>query len=154
MREWLLPYGIGALSGSRSMLGPAIAANAAGHTAHPLTGTLAAAASGAPGAARATIALAAGEMLADKSARIGSRTDTLPLIGRVASGSLSAAALAPGGRRLQWAAAGALGALTATYALFHLRKFAGARLHAPDAVLGLVEDAAAVAAGVMLMRRR
>ena len=47
---------------------------------------------------------------------------------------------------------GAAGALAATYALFHLRRIATTRLRIPNVVAGMIEDAAALAAGAMLMR--
>ena len=83
MNDIAFAWGIGAVCGSRSMLGPALVAN-----------TL------APGPARGlTKIVAAVEMLADKSAHVGARTDALPLTGRLATGALSAAACAAPGRR-------------------------------------------------------
>ena len=74
MNDIAFAWGIGAVCGSRSMLGPALVAN-----------TL------ATGPARGlTKIVAAVEMLADKSAHVGARTDALPLTGRLATGALQA----------------------------------------------------------------
>lgn len=138
MNDIAFAWGIGAVCGSRSMLGPALVAN-----------TL------APGPARGlTKIVAAVEMLADKSAHVGARTDALPLTGRVATGALSAAACAAPGRRLRAAAAGAAGALAFAYGLYHLRRFVTGRLGVPDAAAGLSEDALAMAMGGLLLRHR
>lgn len=151
MSAWWSAYGIGAVSGARSLIGPAILASTTNGSMWPLRGAEADLAR-SPAAKRLMLALAAGEMLADKSARIPARTSALPLLGRAATGAFSAAACAAEGRRLPSAFAGALGAITGAYALFHLRKLAGERLGAPDALVGLVEDALAITAGLMLVR--
>lgn len=153
MRDLVLAYGIGAVCGARSMLGPALVANAAAPR-HAPAGDPISGAINTPGTGWLTLALAAGEMLADKSASIPARTTPLPVIGRLATGALSAAACAPRGERTRWAAAGTLGALTGTFALFHLRRLANQQLHAPNVALGLAEDALAVIAGLLLLQRR
>jgi uncharacterized membrane protein len=122
---------VGAVSGSRSMLGLALIANRV-----------------LPPAASAVIGLlASGEMAADKSPGIGSRTDPLPLAGRIVTGALAASALASRGNRLPAAATGAAAALVATFALYHLRRTITTRLGVEDAAVGLAEDALAVTAG-------
>ncbi|MGH9310283.1 MAG: DUF4126 domain-containing protein, partial [Vicinamibacterales bacterium] len=68
---------LGAVSGSRSMLAPALVARA--HHASPAAPILA--------------LLAGGEMMADKMPFIPSRTDALPLAGRIVSGALAGAAV-------------------------------------------------------------
>lgn len=135
MNELTLALGIGAVSGARSMLGPAMTATSASAKA---IGSLA----------------AAGEMAADKAPGIGARTDTLPLSGRIASGAYAAAAIARPGGRLRAAAVGAAGALAATFALYHARRFATERLRVPNAVAGVVEDVLAVGLGLYLTRAR
>jgi uncharacterized membrane protein len=138
MKDLLLCGLVGALSGSRSMLGPAMVANTA-----------------MPAALRPIVGLmAVGEMAADKDPRIPSRTQPVPLAGRIVTGALTAAAIAPHGRGLRAAAAGAAGAVWGTYALFHARRLATTRFGVPNAVAGLVEDALAVAVGAALLRGR
>jgi uncharacterized membrane protein len=138
MQDLLLFGLVGALSGSRSMLGPAFVANRA-----------------VPAPLRQIVWLmAVGEMAADKSPRIPDRTEPLPLAGRLVTGALTAAAIAAPGRGLRAAAAGAVGSAWGAYGLFHLRRLVTDRLGVPNAVAGLLEDALAVAAGAVLLHRR
>jgi uncharacterized membrane protein len=138
MRDLLLFGLVGALSGSRSMLGPAMVANRS--LPQPL-GLLVG-------------LIAVGEMAADKSPRVPDRTEPLPLAGRLVTGALTAAAIAAPGRGLRAAVAGAVGAAWGAYGLFHLRRFATDRLGVPNPVAGLLEDALAVTAGAALLRGR
>jgi uncharacterized membrane protein len=136
MNELALAYGIGAVSGSRSMLGPA------------LVGTRA-----LPAAAEGVLAaMSVAEMVVDKSAGIPARTAPLPLAGRALTGALAAAGYARPGRRLASALLGAAGAITAAYAFYHLRRLATERFGVSNSVAGLVEDATAIGVGAMLLR--
>lgn len=135
MTELARAWAIGTLSGSRSMLGPALMAQSA-----------------LPRPARTILTLmTAGEIVADKTPGIPARTDALPLTGRLVLGAAAAAGVAKH-HRLQAALAGAAGALTASYALFHLRRLATTRLRIPNVVAGMIEDAAVLSAGAMLLR--
>jgi uncharacterized membrane protein len=138
VNDLALAYGIGALSGARSMLGPALVAH-----------------EGMPGyAERLLAAMATAEMLADKSPRIASRLDPLPLAGRVVAGALAAAGAAHRGRRVSAAVMGAAGALSAAYICYHLRRLATTKLGVPNAVAGLAEDALAIAAAGQIAKYR
>jgi hypothetical protein len=99
--------------------------------------------------------IAAGEMVADKFP-IPNRTAPLPLAARAASGAVVAMALAPDAARrsttLLIAAAGALAAVGVAEGTFHLRRLAHNRLQIPSPVLGAIEDAGILAAGVSLLR--
>lgn len=152
MKDWMLAYGIGAVCGSRSLLVPAMITNTAAGP-WPLGGPLAAAAQ-MPGGRLALAAMAAGELLADKSGRIPARTDAVPLAGRLTTGAVSAAACARPGQRIPAAVAGAIGALTGTYLFFHLRGLATTRLGLSSAVAGTAEDAVAIGLGMAMMRCR
>jgi uncharacterized membrane protein len=136
MNDLAVAFGIGALSGSRSMLGPALV----GRRLAPAV------------AQRVLTLLAAGEMVADKSTLIPARTEVLPLAGRVTTGALAAAGLARRDRRVAAAVAGAMGALAGTYAWYHLRRLATVRLGLSNMAAGLAEDALAVGAGALLLR--
>jgi uncharacterized membrane protein len=138
MNDFALAFGIGAISGSRSMLGPTLV----GHLRLPAA------------AQRALTAMAAGEMVADKLPWIPARTDSLPLAGRIGLGALAAAAAVRRDRRLIAGIAGAAGALVGTYAWYHLRRAATHRLGVPGVAAGLAEDALATAAGTLLLRGR
>jgi uncharacterized membrane protein len=137
MNELTRAAAIGALSGSRTMLGPTLVARQI--LPASVTNLL------------ATMAL--GELVADKSARIGNRTDPLQLAGRVAMGAVAAAVQAGRRRRIQSALAGAAGALAAAYGSFHVRRLATRRLGMPNVVAGFLEDTVALGAAARMLRR-
>src|SRR5687767_7756037 len=152
MKDAILAYGIGAVCGSRSLLVPAlIAGSSPGRW--PVHGPLGAA-SRLPGGRWMMIAMAVGEVIADKSSRIPARTGALPLAARLTTGALSAAACARPGRRVSAAGAGAAGALTGTYLFFHLRRLATTRLPASNLAAGTGEDVLALGLGALMMRCR
>lgn len=116
---------LGAITGMRSMSGPA------------------ALALGQHNALRQVVPmLALGEMIADKTSAIGDRIDPLPLAGRACLGALVGAVIA---RQTHGnpVAGGCLGAVTATVAA-HLAYDARKRLPVPNLVGGLLEDALVV----------
>jgi uncharacterized membrane protein len=103
--------------------------------------------------ARLLAAFAGAEMLADKSEYMPDRTNPLPLIGRLVIGSMTAAAFAAKRRRpvLVPAVIGAAAAVAATFAAYHLRRYAKEEFQVPDRLLGLAEDALVIAATRMVM---
>jgi uncharacterized membrane protein len=125
---------LGALTGMRSMSGPAILAAGRG-------GVL----------PRLALTLAAGEMVADKTEAIGDRIDPLPLGGRAAMGALVGGIIAHDrrGNRLLGAALGAAAAVVMAHAACYLRK------RAPGANLlgGLTEDAIVTGIGAIYAGR-
>jgi uncharacterized membrane protein len=127
---------LGAVSGSRSMLAPALIARAL--SSSPL--------------ARILAVCVGGEMAADKLPATPSRTGTLPLAGRVVSGAVVGASMAGHRHRVAGALAGAAGAFAAAHALAAARRFATAR-RIPNVVAGACEDALALGAGLWLTRR-
>jgi uncharacterized membrane protein len=135
MKELMIAYCAGAVSGSRSMLGLALAARSAP-------------------ARTLALGLAAAELVADKSPRVPNRTDPIPLAGRMLTGALAGAACARNGNKLPTALAGAAGALTGTYVFFYLRRLATERLGAPPLAAALTEDAMAVGSGMLVRRCR
>ena len=135
MNSLLTAGALGAVSGSRSMLAPALVARAVSTSPYiPILSLF-----------------AAGEMAADKMPFIPARTEAVPLFGRLASGAMVGAALVKR-NRVAGALAGAAGALAAAYALVALRRYAAAN-RIPNAVAGACEDALALAAGVWALRR-
>jgi uncharacterized membrane protein len=137
MNPFVMSVALGAISGSRSMLAPALVARAAGVSrGAPLLATL-----------------AGGEMLADKLPFIPARTRALPLVGRLASGAVVGSAFCAGRSRVACAIGGAAGAVVAAYALTRVRQFVTTQRGVPNAVAGLCEDAVALAAGLWLLRR-
>jgi len=119
--EIVLSLAIGVLTGSRSMLGPAVVAQSRLRRPARTLLTL----------------LAAGELAADKNPAVGARTAPLPLAGRLVLGAAAAAGAAKR-HRLQAGVVGAAGALAATFAGFHLRRVATGRLRIPNIVAGML----------------
>ena len=143
---------IGAVAGLRSMAAPAIiskfASSGGMEVTHSKIGFLNSATT-----SRAMTLLAAAEGIADKLPFIPNRTQAGPLIFRAISGGVSGAALCSATKRsvLAGAVFGALGAVGASYAAYELRKRATKRLHLPDQVIALVEDAVAAGVGTMII---
>lgn len=141
MNDITASLAIGALSGSRSMLGPTLAAD------HRLPGV----------AAQMVRLLAAGELIADKHPSMGDRTDPVPFAGRIVTGAIAAATIS--GRRRGWlplaaaGAAGAAGAVASTLLLYHLRRELSRRYQVSNVTAGIVEDFVALAAATWVSRR-
>jgi uncharacterized membrane protein len=125
---------LGAITGMRSLSGPTALAFRHG------------------GSWRSILAaLAAGELVMDKTSVVGNRTDTVPLLGRAAMGALAGGVIARDERSslVAGAVVGAAAAVLMAHLAFRLRK----RL--PDTVAGgLVEDAVVLAAGSLYATRR
>ena len=145
---------LGALAGMRSMSAPAMVSQVAkaGRLAmgHPELDFF-----HSPKAAYAMTALAIGEAIADKLPFMPKRTQAPSLLGRAAMGGLSGAAISSSKRKSPfWGAiVGAAGAIGATYAFCYLRQAAKEKLHVPDAVAAIVEDAIVAGSGVLVLSR-
>jgi uncharacterized membrane protein len=99
--------------------------------------------------------LAAGELVADKLPFTPNRTGAGPLLGRALTGGLSGAVVCSANRRSVAAGAliGAAAAVGAAYGAYELRQQAGQRMHLPDAIIALAEDALVAALGTALVTR-
>jgi uncharacterized membrane protein len=142
---------IGAVSGLRSMTGPAIIANAARDRHLKMDGT-ALAWFGWPKAAPVVSALAIGEMIADKLPFMPDRPRPGSLAGRAITGALCGyTVFSPRGRSqaAMGAIVGASAALAASWAGFEYRR----RAPAPAILSALVEDVVAAAAGALVIRK-
>ena len=151
-----LALGLGAISGLRSMSGPALLSRAA------VRGEL----DGLQGTGFAFLmrkrvstvltVVALGEMVADKSGLVPDRIAWGPLAGRAAAGGFVGAALfsASGAPWAAGAALGSLAAVAASYAGYTFRVVPHRKFGIPDPILGLVEDAIVVVAGTAVLRRR
>jgi uncharacterized membrane protein len=98
--------------------------------------------------------MAAGEMIADKLPFIPKRTSLFPLVARAASGALSGTAFAKARRRsvVLGALIGSLAAVGASYGAYKLRKTASDKLHLPDPIVAVAEDALVAACGFAILR--
>lgn len=142
--------GLGAISGLRSMAGPATVSRAAANgNLYNLEGTPFAAL-GSSKVPLALTVLEVGELIGDKLSIMPSRTSLPPLLGRMASGALVGATLFVSGERRPAAGAtlGAASALTAAYASEHLRAYAVDKAGVPDLIAALLED------GIVLLTAR
>jgi uncharacterized membrane protein len=150
-RSWTVPARIGAVAGLRSMLAPALVGRAleeAGAAGHGLAGRALA----SPAAGLILPVLAALELLADKLPMTPARVRPAPLIARALAGAFAASAVASqrGSRRrsrIAPALVAAASAVGAAFAGYHLRRWARRRSGLPDAIVAVVEDAAALALG-------
>jgi uncharacterized membrane protein len=105
-----------------------------------------------PRVSRVLAALTVGELAADKTPWIPARISPPALVGRVLSGALAGAAVAPR-RKLTplHAVLGAAAAVASSFTFYALRRFATRRLGVPNVVAGLAEDAVAIALGGKLL---
>lgn len=145
---------LGALAGMRSMAAPAVLGQLSRNGAlSEVTGPLALVAK--PHLATATSVMALGEMVADKLPFVPNRTAVGPLLGRALTGGVSGAVVCSARKRSAWLGAliGAAAAVGATYGAYELRKRAGKRLHLPDTVIALAEDALVGSLGMALTSR-
>ncbi|MBV8070021.1 MAG: DUF4126 family protein [Acidobacteriaceae bacterium] len=145
---------MGAVAGLRSMSAPAMVSQVAkagriamGHSELDFLHS--------PKTAYAMTALAVGEVIADKLPFMPKRTKGPSVLGRAVTGGLSGAAISSSRRRSPfWGAiAGAAGAIGATYAFFYLRCAAKQKLHVPDPVAAVIEDAVVAASGMLVLSK-
>jgi uncharacterized membrane protein len=144
---------MGAIAGMRSMAAPAIVSN---HFSHHQSKDIARTPFrilGAPKTAAALKALALGEMVADKLPIVPDRIAPASLVARAVSGALCGAAVCAAARKRVdlGGLAGGLAAIGSAYAFYYLRRAAGKESGAPDALLGLTEDAIVVCCGLNIL---
>ena len=142
--------GIGAVSGLRSMAGPAIVAEAAGSHRINLRGTPLSWL-GSDHAMRTSALLAVGELIADKFPSAPDRLNSASLIARATSGAVCGYAICRRERpdREKWGSAlvGAAAALAASWIGSTFRK----NTKLPKFAAALAEDAVAMTAGAAVV---
>lgn len=123
---------LGFVSGLRTMLGPALVAEIA-----------------PPKVKLAFRLLSAGEFIADKLPKTPSRIDPGPLMGRAVAGAAVGYVVCKEAHQSVWFGAllGGAAALAGAFSGYYGRKALGERLHLPDPVVAVVEDALAVGLG-------
>ncbi len=151
MSSLLLSAALGWVSGMRSATAPAVLSSALASRPHAADRWPATWLATRPAPTALALA-AAGELAADKTPWIPSRTDVAPLAGRIASGALVGAAVAGrrGTSRVAAALAGALGAAASTFVMHAARRDASEPLGAVPTALA--EDALALGLGTALAR--
>jgi len=148
----VLAFLIGIVAGLRSMTAPAFVAWGARLGRLQLGGT-ALAWLGSGVAAWVCLALALGELVADKLPRTPSRTQPGPFAARVVSGALSGAGLAvgAGGSLAAGVVLGALGAVAGALGGYRARTRLVPALGIHDSAVALVEDLIAVGGAVLIV---
>ena len=153
---WQRVLGLGAITGMRSMSGPALLSNAAARGAVPGLDDSLFKPLAARGISLGFAVLALGEILADKFLPLPNRNRGGPLLGRAVFGGLVGAALiaAEDGPIVAGAAIGAVSAAAAAIGSYHLRAVAVYKLGIPDFVVALAEDVVALGSGNLLLQAK
>ncbi len=99
--------------------------------------------------------LAIGELVADKLPSTPNRTKPGPLVGRILTGALSAAALCVAANQSVVAGVllGGLGGVGGTFAGYQARHRLVTKLHAPDVAIAVAEDLLAIGGGFFFASR-
>ena len=153
------PYramGLAAITGLRSMAGPALLSRAIRRGDVEGLQDTPFAVLGYPKVSTTLQMLMVGEMVADKTPFIPARTSAPALLGRALSGALVGAALFAGAERRSGSGIvlGALCAVAAAYAGEKLRVKGPEKLGAPSLILGLLEDGIVLFGGTRLLRKK
>jgi uncharacterized membrane protein len=145
--------GLGAISGLRSLSGPAFVSRAASRDHLDLEGTPFAFL-GSPRLSKALILMELGELVGDKLPMTPSRTSLPPLLGRAVSGAVVGAAVfvSEGRRAATGAALGSSAAIIAAFAGERLRALAVEKTGFPDPVVALAGDATVLLVGLRSLR--
>jgi uncharacterized membrane protein len=109
-----------------------------------------------PGGVAAAVLASIGEVVGDKLPIVPDRTRPGPFTGRVAIGALVGAAICQDADRpvAYGAVVGAVAAAASTLTLARARAALGRRTRPPDRAWGVVEDALALALGLLAVRSR
>jgi uncharacterized membrane protein len=147
-------FGIGVITGLRSMTAPTAVSWAAHRQGLDLQDTPLAFLGAAPAPYLFT-ALALAELVGDKLPKTPSRKAPGPFAARVALGALSGAALCAAAKQSSAAGAllGGLGAVAGALGGYEARTRLVKALNAPDLEIALLEDAVAIGGGAFLVSR-
>jgi hypothetical protein len=124
--------GLGFVSGLRAALGPALVAEIA-----------------PPNVKLVFRLLAVGELVADKLPKTPNRIDPGPLTGRIVSGAVVGYVVSRHAGRSVWVGAllGGIAAVGGSYGGYYGRRLLGQKLHLPDPIIAVAEDAIGVGLG-------
>lgn len=144
---------LGAISGLRSMSGPAFVSLAAHNGNLDLEGTPLAFL-GSSRLSKVIVVMELGELVGDKLPKTPSRSALPPLLGRAASGALVGAAVfvSDGRRATTGAALGSTAAIVAALAGERLRALAVEKTGLLDPVIALAEDATVLLIGLRSLK--
>ena len=150
----LLVFGIGVVTGLRSMTAPAVVAWAAHMGWINLSGSPLAFMGSAWAVGIFTLG-ALGEFVADQLPTTPARTAAVGLTARIVIGLLTGACLGVAGGSSYWLGAllGAIGAIAGAFGGYQARVRLVRGLHVPDAAIAIPEDLIAIGVGVLLVSR-
>jgi len=150
----LLAFGIGVVTGLRSMTAPAVVAWAAHLGWINLSGSHLAFMGSIWAVAIFTIG-ALGEFVADQLPNTPARTAPVGLSVRIVMGLLTGACLGVAGGTSLWLAAlvAAVGAIAGAFGGYQARVGLVRALHVPDVVIAIPEDLVAIGLGLLLVSR-
>ena len=153
MSAYRRTLGLGAISGLRSMSGPAFVSLAASNGKLDLEGTPLALL-GSSRLSKVIVVMELGELVGDKLPKTPRRTALPPLLGRAASGALVGAAVfvSDGRRATTGAALGSTAAIVAALVGERLRALAVEKTGLPDPPIALAEDAAVLLIGLRSLK--
>jgi uncharacterized membrane protein len=150
----LLAFGIGVVTGLRSMTAPAVVAWAAHLGWMNLSGSPLAFMGSRWSVTLFTI-LALGEFVGDLLPATPARTAALGLTARIVIGSAVGASVAIAGGIVLWlgAVCGVIGAVAGAFGGYRARASLVRELHVPDAAIAIPEDVIAIGLGLLLVTR-
>ena len=150
----LLAFGIGVVTGLRSMTAPAVVAWAAHLGWINLHGSSLAFMGSAWAVGIFTLG-ALGEFVADQLPSTPARTAAVGLTARIVIGLLTGACLGIAGGASYWLGAliGAIGAIAGAFGGYQARVTLVRGLHVPDAAIAIPEDLVAIGLGLLLVSR-
>jgi uncharacterized membrane protein len=150
----LLAFLIGVIAGLRTMTAPAVVAWAANRHWLNLDNSAFAWMGSTAGVGVFTL-LALGELVFDKLPSTPNRTGLRELIGRSVLGGLSGAGVAAAGAQsiAGGAVLGAAGGIAGAFVGYEVRTRLVRALEVPDFVIALLEDAVAIAGGLLIASR-
>jgi uncharacterized membrane protein len=150
----LLAFGIGVVTGLRSMTAPAVVAWAAYLGWINLSGSHLAFMGSIWAVAIFTLG-ALGEYVADQLPNTPARTAPVGLSARIVMGLLTGACLGIAGGASLWLAAlaGAIGAIAGAFGGYQARTGLVRALHVPDIAVAIPEDLVAIGLGLLLVSR-
>jgi uncharacterized membrane protein len=150
----LLVFGIGVVTGLRSMTAPAVVAWAAHLGWINLSGSPLAFMGSAWAVGIFTVG-ALGEFVGDQLPTTPARTAAVGLTARIVIGLLTGACLGIAGGASYWLGAliGAIGAIAGAFGGYQARVRLVRGLHVPDAAIAISEDLVAIGLGLLLVSR-
>jgi uncharacterized membrane protein len=149
----LKALGVGAVSGMRTFLMPALLSRASPAAPGKSSANGAARLLRSPAVSNALALAAAGELIGDKLPMAPDRTEVPSLAARAVSGGFAATVIASWNSEAAMPAAvlGSVVAIGSAHLIMRLRQATGRRLDIPDPIVGLAEDCVAFAIGRTLI---